>query len=161
MSVPGQALASLGLSWVSFHFARGRFQTPQPLGEGSRPCLRTAAGPTAQWSPFSACSRAALVLLGGFFCSLFHVRGAAFTGRSTCEGGGARLPCGTAHLAPSARAGPSPRPLQVSHRAQRDVTPSPAASHSVIGCRRAETAPPPCTGGLAGRAGGAWLGVWG
>lgn len=35
-----------------------------------------------------------------------------------------------------------------------------AAPHAVIGYRRAEAAPPPCAGGLAGRAGGACGGLW-
>lgn len=62
------------------------------------------------------------------------------------------------------RALPTPPPRLFRHRGARSVTsvpaPSPAAPRSVIGSRRAEAAPPPCAGGLAGRAGGAW-GVWG
>lgn len=135
MSVLGQALASLGLSWASFHFTRGRLQespeAPHPPGEGSRPCPRTAAVPTALRTPSSACPRAALILLGLFFGSLFHVRKGAFV---------------RGHALP-----PQPRPFR--YRSWRGVTF--AAPHAVIGSRRAEAAPPSCAGGLAGKAGGA------
>lgn len=51
---------------------------PHPAGEGSRPRLGTVAGPTAQRGPASACCGAALALLGASFCSLHHLRDAAF-----------------------------------------------------------------------------------
>lgn len=159
MSVPGQALASLRLSCVSLR--SGALpeppDAPQPSGEGSRPCLRTARGPTAQRGPSSACPRTALVLLGESFCSLFHVGKGAFVRRrraAALRNRPLRARC--------ARCPPPPRLFR--HRGARSVTsvpaPSPAAPRSVIGSRRAEAAPPPCAGGLAGRAGGAW-GVWG
>lgn len=73
--VPGQALPAPG--------SPGPHSTPpgapHPSGEGSTPRLRTVASPTTQRG--SACCRAALVLLGASFCSLEHVREAAFLRR--------------------------------------------------------------------------------